>query len=193
MQKAQGEINHVISTTATEAPKEGGDTPQVVIHEDGTVMSGAQESAPSNSDDNASTRVMVSPTMKPSSSTDINGSSLDTTGVIPTIRVSTESDRDLEEDIAINDLPPVNGETELNRLGDVDTLEKPVQAAAGEEEQGDGERSPSQEPFSFSNKRLCERWLDNLFMVLYEVTLNTSSNDCRLTFRRLGSASVDDI
>jgi hypothetical protein len=29
--------------------------------------------------------------------------------------------------------------------------------------------APVQEPFSFSNKRLCERWLDNLFMVLYEV------------------------
>ncbi|KAG9288555.1 hypothetical protein G9A89_006051 [Geosiphon pyriformis] len=55
-------------------------------------------------------------------------------------------------------------------------LEKPLQAA--NEEKND---SPSQheEPnketvtkkdyaFSFNNKRLCERWLDNLFMVLYE-------------------------
>lgn len=28
--------------------------------------------------------------------------------------------------------------------------------------------SSSSAPFSFTNKRLCERWLDNLFMVLYE-------------------------
>ena len=40
---------------------------------------------------------------------------------------------------------------------------------AAETQDGDGGQSPSQEPFSFSNKRLCERWLDNLFMVLYEV------------------------
>ncbi|KAF8156857.1 chaps family protein [Crassisporium funariophilum] len=58
--------------------------------------------------------------------------------------------------------------------GDVLTLnldlEKPVQAA-GEGEQNINEASPTpaqQEAFSFSNKRLCERWLDNLFMVLYE-------------------------
>lgn len=33
------------------------------------------------------------------------------------------------------------------------------------------EEEPSEESeLSFSNKRLCERWLDNLFMVLYEVS-----------------------
>jgi len=52
-----------------------------------------------------------------------------------------------------------------------ETLEKPVQAAAaepGEEVPASPVPTSSTEPFSFSNKRLCERWLDNLFMVLYE-------------------------
>ena len=52
-------------------------------------------------------------------------------------------------------------------------LEKPVQARAANEE-GNGNEdagpNPAQEGFSFSNKRLCERWLDNLFMVLYEAS-----------------------
>jgi len=55
-----------------------------------------------------------------------------------------------------------------------------VQAAAGDDEadvtgaEKDAKKAKEpasplpQEPFSFSNKRLCERWLDNLFMVLYE-------------------------
>jgi len=51
-----------------------------------------------------------------------------------------------------------------------DALEKPMQTAArvGNEQQDGDAPAGSQEPFSFSNKRLCERWLDNLFMVLYE-------------------------
>ncbi|KJA26842.1 hypothetical protein HYPSUDRAFT_158589 [Hypholoma sublateritium FD-334 SS-4] len=61
-----------------------------------------------------------------------------------------------------------NGTTQANGVN-VHALEKPVQAA-GEGEQNINEASPApvQEPFSFSTKRLCERWLDNLFMVLYE-------------------------
>jgi Chs5-Arf1p-binding protein BUD7/BCH1 len=63
-------------------------------------------------------------------------------------------------------------------------LERPVQAAApppqlesqqqgGQQqdaEPGTPAQGPHADPFSFSNKRLCERWLDNLFMVLYEVS-----------------------
>ena len=49
-------------------------------------------------------------------------------------------------------------------------IEKPVQAAGeGDQNVNEASPAPAQEPFSFSNKRLCERWLDNLFMVLYEV------------------------
>ncbi|GAA5796497.1 hypothetical protein HPULCUR_001869 [Helicostylum pulchrum] len=41
------------------------------------------------------------------------------------------------------------------------SVEKPTQAA-------DDEQQEKEVSFSFGNKRLCERWLDNLFMVLYE-------------------------
>lgn len=41
------------------------------------------------------------------------------------------------------------------------SVEKPTQAA-------DDEQQEQEVSFSFGNKRLCERWLDNLFMVLYE-------------------------
>ncbi|KAI1309127.1 hypothetical protein EDD11_004138 [Mortierella claussenii] len=45
-------------------------------------------------------------------------------------------------------------------------IEKPSVAAASDEE--DNEDDEVELSFSFSNKRLCDRWLDNLFMVLYE-------------------------
>ncbi|KAJ3824664.1 Chs5p-Arf1p-binding proteins-domain-containing protein [Lentinula raphanica] len=117
---------------------------------------------------------------------------------IPTIRISTESDRDFDEDGNAAEAPSkgnVNGEApapatttngfaesrDVSELG----LEKPAQAAAGAEDGGaagdntekdslhdsassSAQAQPGAEAFSFSNKRLCERWLDNLFMVLYE-------------------------
>lgn len=149
MQKAQGDMPPVASVNPV---KRG-----PVIYEDGTVIA----------DDDASTRGVNS-----------NGSALDVASSagssiyvpdgIPTIRISTESNREskLAQEAA------VNGAKNLT-----DTLEKPVQAAAGEAGEGAQEpQSPAntQEPFSFSNKRLCERWLDNLFMVLYEVCLDSS-------------------
>ena len=133
--------------------------------------------------DNASTKALVSPSSPRSSSIDGDSSITDATGDsstqvngdgesspgagIPTIRISTESDREQNKETG---------------GGSVEGLEKPTQAAAGEEDEqvipnsasGGGHhneaKSPSaqSEPFSFSNKRLCERWLDNLFMVLYE-------------------------
>ncbi|CAG8619896.1 11615_t:CDS:10 [Funneliformis caledonium] len=55
-------------------------------------------------------------------------------------------------------------------------LEKPLQAANEEkndnqsihDEQSKDVSTKKDYSFSFNNKRLCERWLDNLFMVLYE-------------------------
>lgn len=35
----------------------------------------------------------------------------------------------------------------------------------------EGDDPAEESELSFSNKRLCERWLDNLFMVLYEVSV----------------------
>ncbi|KAF8067804.1 Chs5p-Arf1p-binding proteins-domain-containing protein [Lyophyllum atratum] len=160
MQKAQGDFNQVPATPNGDAGNEEVDAGRVVIHEDGTVAS------ISSPDDKSSTRGMMS--TKSSMDASANGSTLD--AAIPMIRVSTESDREREEeqDIsrAVTPKIKVNGEADIE--SGVEPLEKPVQAAAGEGEQVEGEpSSPStQEPFSFSNKRLCERWLDNLFMDL---------------------------
>ncbi|KAH8984911.1 Chs5p-Arf1p-binding proteins-domain-containing protein [Lactarius akahatsu] len=95
----------------------------------------------------------------------------DTEVSIPTIRISTESAR--EETLRAQKAAAaatVNGVENVNGEPVPDGLQQPVQAAAGE---GNGENKDAsgpggQESFSFSNKRLCERWLDNLFMVLYE-------------------------
>ncbi|EXJ87848.1 hypothetical protein A1O1_04775 [Capronia coronata CBS 617.96] len=67
--------------------------------------------------------------------------------------------------------PKVNGDTEENPMIQADrSMEKPVPTIAAEEVKSgndDAEANNSQYP-KFLNKRLCERWLDNLFMVLYE-------------------------
>ncbi|EPQ53723.1 chaps-domain-containing protein [Gloeophyllum trabeum ATCC 11539] len=110
----------------------------------------APEGSNRGADDDASTRGVVSQSQKGSVAAP----------AIPTIRISTESDRAREEE-----------ESEEGKEEDVasDVLEKPMQAA-GDDQEGGGAQSGAtqQSDFSFSNKRLCERWLDNLFMVLYE-------------------------
>ncbi|TFK41420.1 chaps family protein [Crucibulum laeve] len=155
MQKAQGDIQQVAAATSENGESASGD---VVIHEDGTAYS----------DDNASTKGMLSPQTPHSKAGAENETSLEVAS-IPTIRISTESDRAEEENSTPQADKPAapNGDTKPNGVNGP-TLEKPVQAAANEEQTSDTSPSPSQEPFSFSNKRLCERWLDNLFMVLYE-------------------------
>ncbi|KAF8217698.1 chaps-domain-containing protein [Mycena galopus ATCC 62051] len=150
MQKAQGDISNHVRGDSSESAISG--------HEGTTLAEG---------DDNASTRGMVSPggsavsQTSPISGGGVNGNGNASENGIPTIRISTESDRD-------------KGEAPATAMP-ADTLERPVQAAEGD---GAGDKdaktanepasSLPQEPFSFSNKRLCERWLDNLFMVLYE-------------------------
>lgn len=48
-------------------------------------------------------------------------------------------------------------------------LEEPLHTVRPEESKAKGVKETSQEQLShFNNKRLCERWLDSLFMVLYE-------------------------
>jgi Chs5-Arf1p-binding protein BUD7/BCH1 len=182
MQKAQGEISPLASTHAVNG-RESSEADTMVIHEDGTVVT--RDSVLSNSttlgnqaDDDASIRGVSSPTRGASSdsvpdTSSANGSSVNIAdGIpIPTIRISTESDREREQE------PGLNGDVKQNGIkGAGDTVEKPVQAAAGEAGEGTQElptTSAAPEPFSFSNKRLCERWLDNLFMVLYEVCVSS--------------------
>jgi Chs5-Arf1p-binding protein BUD7/BCH1 len=203
MQKAQGEISPLASTNAVNgkviSEASAGTT---VIHEDGTVVT--RDSVISNSttlaepsaDDDASTRGVVSAESAPDVSSAAGSSTNIGDGIpIPTIRISTESDR--EPDLAQTAREPgVNGDAKQNGTEAGDALEKPIQAAAGEAGEGAQEpptSSSAQEPFSFSNKRLCERWLDNLFMVLYEVH---SPVPHPLQFRSSsipGSAGVDNI
>jgi len=121
-------------------------------------------------DDDASTKGVVSPespgglkTATPSAS-DLN------VNEIPTIKISSEEDREREDE---EKKTVTNGdETKEKEAPETHGLEKPVQARAAIAEDGenteDSGPNSSQEGFSFSNKRLCERWLDNLFMVLYE-------------------------
>lgn len=150
-----------------------------VIHEDGRVTAAGPSLSTKESDDNASTKGVRSVNHSPNpSGTVANG--------IPTIRISTESQRESRQETATDaedkaDEEPEEEHSETNGVTDpeqttsqavVDSLERPMQAAAGEasDDSNGNIPSPAQlEAFSFSNKRLCERWLDNLFMVLYEV------------------------
>ncbi|KAJ7793426.1 Chs5p-Arf1p-binding proteins-domain-containing protein [Mycena olivaceomarginata] len=160
MQKAQGDIaSH--ARTESDVSVGGGET--TLADGDG---------------DDASTRGMRSPGGSAVASPvtpvgEINGNGNGNANAsengIPTIRISTESDRDEGKE-------EKNGEAAVKAAA-VDALERPVQAATEDEGQEIDHDAPlkkeppspaQQEPFSFSNKRLCERWLDNLFMVLYE-------------------------
>jgi Chs5-Arf1p-binding protein BUD7/BCH1 len=177
MQKAQSDIQKVVNGS-DQGSESDGDVGTVVIHEDGTAVPRGSASgattlvAETGADDDASIRAMASassPNMLDSDASHVS---------IPTIRISTESDRDRED--AESDASPsaedettLNGDSKPNGVTNMDTLEKPVQSAAREGDIGEApmNATPAQETFSFSNKRLCERWLDNLFMVLYEVCL----------------------
>ena len=119
----------------------------------------------------------------------------DTEVTIPTIRISTESAR--EETLRAQKATTaatVNGVENINGDPVLDGLQQPVQAAAGEGNGENKDASPGgQESFSFSNKRLCERWLDNLFMVLYEVSLVLFCASWRCRPCAPGPASLDDL
>jgi hypothetical protein len=80
---------------------------------------------------------------------------------IPTIKVSTESDGERERK-ELDAFEQAGESTSSTMAGEAPGLVKPLNVEAKEEKEEKGS--------SFTNKRLCERWLDNLFMVLYEVS-----------------------
>jgi hypothetical protein len=137
-----------------------------------------------DADDDASTKaVRTSPSVKRGDSPTSSAAQSPTfmgdgeTTTIPTIRISTESAR--EESLKAEKAAAaakLNGVENGNREPVVDGLQQPAQAAASGDADGESKDATpingpgGQESFSFSNKRLCERWLDNLFMVLYEVS-----------------------
>lgn len=164
-----------------------------VFHEDGSVSSpqrgdSLQGQKAERADDDASTRGVASPTAEngdddeDDAGNDTDSETLANGNGIPTIRISTESAR---EQKAAAQEKAANGHNESKENGvsegPGDTLEKPVQAAENSQD-AEGGPAAAQEPFSFSNKRLCERWLDNLFMVLYEVCPAVSHGTPFLTY-----------
>jgi tetratricopeptide (TPR) repeat protein len=158
MQKAQADIQKVVTSNGARDVNKS----DTVIHEDGSVTVGSATLA----DDDASTRGMSSPLSESESKPEIeNGLNV---SAIPIIRVSSESDT--EREIAESTRNGIAEQDEATESASVQsmTLEKPMQAAAGEEPEPSQSSNSNQEAFSFTNKRLCERWLDNLFMVLYE-------------------------
>lgn len=78
--------------------------------------------------------------------------------------------------LATNGTEAGNGLTTMDDNATLNSVEKPSLAAMKEEDDdADQPKSPlPPQDYSFSNKRLCERWLDNLFMVLYEVCFRPS-------------------
>lgn len=90
---------------------------------------------------------------------------------IPTIKVSTESDGERER----QELKKFEASEEGRKARE--EIEKPGQAKQedvvdneGDDDEEDAPAAPTKEATGngLENKRLCERWLDNLFMVLYE-------------------------
>ncbi|GAA5930902.1 hypothetical protein JCM3775_000747 [Rhodotorula graminis] len=99
---------------------------------------------------------------------------------IPTIKVSTESDGERERDELRRFEESEAGRRARDEVAQPGAAKVPAAVvddkedggAAGEDESAkgdvDGDNEGKDGGAGFQNKRLCERWLDNLFMVLYE-------------------------
>ncbi|KAF2016296.1 chaps-domain-containing protein [Aaosphaeria arxii CBS 175.79] len=89
----------------------------------------------------------------------------------PTINGDAEHGQ-VEEKEVPSDSEGEQANAESSTAGDEagESIEKPGHTVASEVVKAGGSEEPDQQPnyTHFQNKRLCERWLDNLFMVLYE-------------------------
>ncbi|GMK57342.1 hypothetical protein CspeluHIS016_0401760 [Cutaneotrichosporon spelunceum] len=89
------------------------------------------------------------------------------TGASVDVRAEKENGH-ADEDASIRGLTSLRASEDANAdgegEGDGDRIEKPPAAQADEESL----TVESYEGSAFANKRLCDRWLDNLFLVLYE-------------------------
>ena len=183
MQKIQAETRIV--------PPDVESHPNGVIYEDGTVEYGSGSgNAPTangngaagaltslssaGADDNASTRALVGETVEHATSpaepaTPANENPVVSDEFDATSDDSGEAENPESERTGLT----VSDEATLRSTSEAagDDVERPSLAAVKEEEdEGDKKTPVPPQDYSFSNKRLCERWLDNLFMVLYEVT-----------------------
>ncbi|CAE6456889.1 hypothetical protein ACGC1H_002056 [Rhizoctonia solani] len=150
-------------------------TPERVIHEDGTITHGRPV------EDNASTRAMR---RSPSPGALSNLSTDEVELAVPTIKVTHEDDEAQQNGVPTikvsehNDEDAGEEQEASGFSGAAEGLEKPVPITISTEDTEHKENGAPSEPgsalpkadetMSFSTKRLCERWLDNLFMVLYE-------------------------
>jgi hypothetical protein len=171
MQKTQSDIQQHMATT------NGDDDTTAVDSYEGVDLGNREEL--DEADDDASIRGVAS-SMHNRTNTVGSSSSIVVPGV-PKIVISPDVDREMEETESTSDTLRDKFEEEQaeggdkksakeNGVNEVETVEKPEQSAIRDDDQDAPLVSPhGLDTFSFSNKRLCERWLDNLFMVLYEV------------------------
>ncbi|CAG8720799.1 14883_t:CDS:2, partial [Acaulospora colombiana] len=114
-------------------------------------------------DDNASTKGMVSPTKSNAADGE------------ETARTSTDDTNTLESEPTKNDEhePPPSAQAEgpkKSKFASGGGISKPTRAASevDEAEEEERKREANGEAMTLNSKRLCERWLDNMFMCLYE-------------------------
>ena len=88
---------------------------------------------------------------------------------IPEIR-EPDPDANSDDEETLAESSKANGSAGHGAMNPEGSMEKPEPTVASAEVKSGGEESdPSRQDYAhFQNKRLCERWLDNLFMVLYE-------------------------
>lgn len=108
----------------------------------------------------------------PKAPTSKNASTVALSGTPNGSRNAEDGDSESEdepEDVATSSTAP-NGTSENSMMAADRSMEKPNPTITAEEvKSGSDEPDPSHTSYTnFQNKRLCERWLDNLFMVLYE-------------------------
>ncbi|EEP82397.1 conserved hypothetical protein [Uncinocarpus reesii 1704] len=96
-----------------------------------------------------------------STASGINGNGIhDTNGAEESVAQNSDTDPASEENNKVENIEAQSIESKI---------EKPEQSMASEVVKSGGEDPDTSKTYTqFHNKRLCERWLDNLFMVLYE-------------------------
>lgn len=177
MQKVQADLKSagVETTNGGKTPRTPGaaNSANGVIHEDGTVEYGEvngneKRRSDASADDDASTRAFV-------------GQSIDAQKENGPDTPDAEKPFTPGPTAAAHEGIEINEEdAETSTLATRADVERPSIAATAKDEsdaQGDGQDVLAQD-YSFSNKRLCERWLDNLFMVLYEVRESPINQPC---------------
>lgn len=99
-----------------------------------------------------------------------NASTVALSGTPNGSRTAETDDESEDEEAGESSSPKENGAPENSMITADRSMAKPVPTVNAEEvKAGSDEPDASNSTYSnFQNKRLCERWLDNLFMVLYE-------------------------